>query len=338
MWQFIVLFSCYFTCCTHAFGLFDSLYSEEESCHTICSNIYPPHTYENAFHSIYCQRGCRLFGIIDSVGIPSQTNQTVKDCYAACQESYPNTEDHDACSTGCDTKAESSDKIRKKFAQVMSEDDPLSPVFPLLYAQNIFSDMFDEMSRHMSSMSSSMSSSITFHRSINGGGIIVVQSEPEIGIVVDEVINFADDEDYKTSNYLETNLASVDNSATPRIFRNNFQLHPLVARDLDSDVSMSLAEDNNTDWLGCIAKKTGLPRTLLTLTIFMSAVVMIWLCFTTAATSQEQRLPVQKLSIYGDMQYLCTTKGKRIMISEHHPQQSEEQDEAKLSQYRLVED
>ena len=31
----------------HGFGFFDSLYPEADSCHTICSNIYPPHAYEN---------------------------------------------------------------------------------------------------------------------------------------------------------------------------------------------------------------------------------------------------------------------------------------------------
>ena len=96
--------------------------------------------------------------------------------------------------------------------------------------------------------------------------------------------------DYKTSNYLETNLASVDNSATPNI--KHSQLRPLMERSLEPS-QFTTREDLNSDWLGCIAKKTGLPRLLLSFTIFMSAVVMIWLCFTTAASAPEQRVPTQ---------------------------------------------
>ena len=95
--------------------------------------------------------------------------------------------------------------------------------------------------------------------------------------------------DYKTSNYIETNLASVDNSATPNL--KHSQVHA-IDRDI-GDLSFSVKEDQPSDWLGCIAKKTGLPRMLLSFTIFISAIVMIWLCFTTAATAPEHRVMPQ---------------------------------------------
>ncbi len=102
--------------------------------------------------------------------------------------------------------------------------------------------------------------------------------------------------DYKTSNYIETNLASVDNSATPNL--KHSQVHAI---DSDTgDMNFAINEEQPADWLGCIAKKTGLPRMLLSFTIFISAIVMIWLCFTTAATAPEQRVraPVSIIATY----------------------------------------
>ena len=64
--------------------------------------------------------------------------------------------------------------------------------------------------------------------------------------------------------------------------------------------------------MGCIAKKTGLPRLLLSLTIFVSAIVMIWLCFTTAATAPEQKVPSQ-VSMIGP--FVFTRKLYRCIVN-----------------------
>ena len=45
-----------------------------------------------------------------------------------------------------------------------------------------------------------------------------------------------------------------------------------------------------SDWLSCLAKRTGLPRLLLCLVILLSAVAMIWLCMSAAVTAPEQKL------------------------------------------------
>jgi len=306
----VLIFSCCLVDYCSAFGLFDAFSSETDSCEDTCLNTYPVHTYENEYHSGYCQRGCRFFSIMDSISFGSM-NQTIQECYSACSDSHPDEkEDAAACSLGCDCQAKAITKMRKKFQQVMSEDDPLSPVFPFLYAHDIFSNMFDKMASHVSVRWS-------LYTSNEDGQLIVVQSQPEV-YVNEEILNMPDGDDYKTSNYLESNLMAVDNSATPNI--RNSQLQRLVGRDMDAnELNLAAQDDANSDWLGCIAYKTGLPRLLLSCTIFLSAVVMIWLCLTTAATAPEQRVPAQKLSIYGDLEYL-SSMDEKLILSKVHPQ------------------
>merc|ERR1719210_2935697 len=151
--------------------------------------------------------------------------------------------------------------------------------------------------------------------------MVVVKSQPEVYVYEgpEEIVNIPEDDDYKTSNYLESNLMAVDNSATPNI--RHSQLQRLVGRDFGSDSEANYAAQDaaNNDWLGCIAYRTGLPRLLLSCTIFLSAVVMIWLCLTTAATAPEHRVPAQKLSIYGDLDYL-SSMDEKLILSKVHPQ------------------
>ena len=90
--------------------------------------------------------------------------------------------------------------------------------------------------------------------------------------------------EYKTMNYLESNLISKDNSATPNLKSSQIR---------SMDEANFAAEDTNQDWLSCISTRTGLPRIFLSFTLFLSAVVMIWLCFTTAATAPDHYVKSQ---------------------------------------------
>lgn len=89
-------------------------------------------------------------------------------------------------------------------------------------------------------------------------------------------------------NYFESNLEPLDNSATPNLKHSQVKsLYPNVETVSSSGYYDS---DQPDDWLGCISKKTGLPRLFLSLTIFLSAMVMVWLCLTTAATAQDHKV------------------------------------------------
>jgi len=84
-------------------------------------------------------------------------------------------------------------------------------------------------------------------------------------------------------------LAEVDNSATP-----NLKLSQVHAMERDVDELQPVAENQASyDWLSCISKKTGMPRLLLTGTVFVSAFVMIWICLSSAVTAPEHRVAPQ---------------------------------------------
>ncbi len=94
--------------------------------------------------------------------------------------------------------------------------------------------------------------------------------------------------DYKTSNYVESSLDSVDNSATPNL--KHSQLHAME-RDLSTSYDGRTSQtEGASDWLSCISRKTGLSRFLLALTLLVSAMTMIWLCVSTTVTAPDHKV------------------------------------------------
>ena len=98
--------------------------------------------------------------------------------------------------------------------------------------------------------------------------------------------------EYKTSNYIETNLEAVDNSATPNLKASQMHAMERDALGYPQGVQQAIV-DEQADWLSCISRKTGMPRLFLSLVILMSAMVMIWLCVTTAVTAPDHKIKVQ---------------------------------------------
>lgn len=97
------------------------------------------------------------------------------------------------------------------------------------------------------------------------------------------IIVFSLCSDYNTAHYLETNLEEVDRSATPVIKRS--QIMPEEGTQYSAN-----GDNNSNDWLSCVSKKTGLSRVFLSMLLFMSAMMMIWLCLTAMVTAPEQRV------------------------------------------------
>jgi len=173
----------------------------------------------------------------------------------------------------------------------------------------MYSNMVDKLFQQVST-------SWSFYMANDDGSMVVVRSQPryvEYSFTPEKMDRL---EDTKTSNYIETNLAAVDNSATPNV--KHSQMHAVYPSIEE------VREDIPADWLSCIAKKTGLPRLLLSFTIFISAMVMIWLCFTTAVTAPEHRIHTQKLSINGDLEYLSEL-GEKQLLASVHPQEKNAQ-------------
>ena len=62
----------------------------------------------------------------------------------------------------------------------------------------------------------------------------------------------------------------------------------------DEGTQFAYSSDNenisSNDWLTCVSRKTGLSRVFLSMLLFMSALMMIWLCLTAMVTAPEQRI------------------------------------------------
>ncbi len=86
-----------------------------------------------------------------------------------------------------------------------------------------------------------------------------------------------------TFNYVETNLAENDNSATPDL--KNSQLH-VEGRSID-------VSSNNvqTDWLACVSDKTGLPRLLLAGFLVICFLCITCICLSESFSLAEKRTP-----------------------------------------------
>ncbi|MEE6488235.1 hypothetical protein FKM82_015164 [Ascaphus truei] len=58
------------------------------------------------------------------------------------------------------------------------------------------------------------------------------------------------------------------------------------------------------DFLGCMSKRSGLPRWILAACLFLSIMVMLWLSCASLVTAPDQHIKAQPLSINGDKEYL----------------------------------
>ncbi|KAK2168550.1 hypothetical protein LSH36_16g12036 [Paralvinella palmiformis] len=293
--------------------LFDDIFGDVNSCEESCEATFAQHTFEKAVNLGYCRRGCRLFTIINFVDEFGCLNETKHACAQACGEAYGDKDNKDSCAVGCSFQLPVIERRQKQLHNM----EPMMPTFsPLLYVHNWYSNMVDKLSKQMSI-------SWSFYTQSDNGQMIVIRSEPKF-FVADEQGRWREESpsDYKTSNYIETNLAEVDNSATP-----NLKLSQVHAMERDVDELQPVAENQASyDWLSCISKKTGMPRLLLTGTVFVSAFVMIWICLSSAVTAPEHRVAPQpqKLSIFGDLEYLRDI-GDKSLLAAYAPQEISKQ-------------
>ena len=85
---------------------------------------------------------------------------------------------------------------------------------------------------------------------------------------------------------------SVGVAKTARAYETNLEVQNQYGH-MEANRGGYPTDNESYGWLDCVSKKSGLPRWLLSVTIFLSALAMIWLCCATTATAPEQRLTVQ---------------------------------------------
>ncbi|XP_059149398.1 transmembrane protein 59-like isoform X2 [Physella acuta] len=291
-----------------------NLISDIDPCEDACQKTYPSHTYDKSQSIECCKRGCRLYSIIELVGEEDSINGTLKSCFDNCNDAYPgDTDETSACSLGCSSQKPFTDKwghLVDMDSDFMHEGMPRM-MYPFLYMHNMYSNMVDKVTHHMSV-------SWSFFMQDGSGRLVVIKSQPQVLDM--DVQDFDDYSAFKgTSSMIETNIEASDNTATEVLRHSQMK----SARGFTDELNAAEAEpwklnDNSSDWLTCIARKTGIPRLILCMIILFSAIAMIWLCMSAAVTAPEQRFP-QKLSISGDLEYLRYLPDKKG-IKGIHPQ------------------
>uniref|UniRef100_A0A8C8SW21 Transmembrane protein 59 n=1 Tax=Pelusios castaneus TaxID=367368 RepID=A0A8C8SW21_9SAUR len=251
---------------------FDSALGSTASCHRACQLTYPLHTYPKEEELYACQRGCRLFSICQFVDDGIDLNRTKLECDSACTEAYSQSDEQYACHLGCQNQQPFAE-LRQE--QLMSLVPRMHLLFPLTLVRSFWSDMMD-------SAQSFITSSWTFYLQADDGKIVIFQSEPEV--------QYIPQLDQDTTDLQESLLSKTSGDVhpgDPQTNRGFFQ------------------EEESNGFLKCLSINSGW---ILTTTLVLSILVLLWICCATVATAVQQYVPAEKLSIYGDLEYMNEQK------------------------------
>ncbi|CAO2630974.1 Transmembrane protein 59 [Lemmus lemmus] len=247
---------------TAAAEAFDSVLGDTASCHPACQLTYPLHTYPKEEELYACQRGCRLFSICQFVDDGIDLNRTKLECESACTEAYSQPDEQYACHLGCQDQLPFAE-LRQE--QLMSLMPRMHLLFPLTLVTSFWSDVMD-------SAQSFITSSWTFYLQADDGKIVIFQSKPEI--------QYAPQLEQEPTNLRES-LSKMS-----YLQMRNSQAHRNYLEDEERD-----------GFLRCLSLNSGW---ILTKTLVLSVMVLLWICCAAVATAVEQYVPPEKLSIYGD--------------------------------------
>ncbi|XP_043818512.1 transmembrane protein 59 isoform X1 [Dromiciops gliroides] len=260
---------------------FDSVLGDTASCHRACQLTYPLHTYpkgpaassypmDHTEEELYaCQRGCRLFSICQFVDDGTDFNRTKLECESACTEAYSQPGEQYACHLGCQSQLPFAE-LRQE--QLMSLMPKMHLLFPLTLVRSFWSDMMD-------SAQSFITSSWTFYLQADDGKIVIFQSKPEIQYP-----------------------AQVDRDHSPHGKNTPLKKMASNPQPAGSPAHRGYFEDGESDsFLKCLSLNSGW---IVTITLVLSVLVLLWICCATVATAMEQYVPPEKLSIYGDLEFL----------------------------------
>ncbi|KAG8546733.1 hypothetical protein GDO81_029927 [Engystomops pustulosus] len=233
-------------------------------------------------------------------------------CHQVCEgtyplHTYPEEEELFACHRGCrlfsicqfaaegddlnktKTECESGEAPDREMA--LSENRPsdywdlsdLMPrihlLFPLTMVRAFWSDMMD-------STQNLVSSSWTFFIQADNGHILVVQSEPEI----QQMPPLRPEDPAARGHMLDAVPSDGRDGAGEELWRQRAGI-----LELEGGEGIMKCFSMNSSWL-------------VTATLLLSILVLLWICCATVATASDQYIPLEKLSIYGDLESLSEQK------------------------------
>ncbi|XP_048844438.1 transmembrane protein 59 [Brienomyrus brachyistius] len=273
---------CLLLCTAVSADVFDGVLGNTASCHKTCQLTYSLHTYPREEELYACQRGCRLFSICQFVGDGEELNQTKSECDAACREAYSQSNEQYACSLGCLNQLPFAEQRQQQLLAMVPR---IHLLYPLTLVRGFWNDV-------MSSAHSFISSSWTFYLQADDGKVVIFQTEPQIQFIPPYELP----QDEGEQPLLPSKLVYKD-----------YQRSFIQERDRNMFADSGHAEEDYS-LFSCLARNPWLPGWILTTTLILSVLVLIWICCATVATAMDQYVPSEKLSIYGDMEYTTEQK------------------------------
>ncbi|XP_039558409.1 transmembrane protein 59-like [Passer montanus] len=234
-----------------------------------------------------CYRGCRLFSICHFVDASAELNTTRAECEAACAEAYGNAEEQFGCVTGCRKQLPEVEESRKEKSVELK-----APSFSMLDLVSTFCNDI------VSSAQSFISSTWTFYLQADDGKVVVFQSQPEMEYPAPEVLEIQP---------AQPGSGSGPSPAVPQPHtgpRAKGDKPPVKEPRGKAKAHPPEPPQQEHDFLGCMSKRSGLPRWILAACLFLSIMVMLWLSCASLVTAPEQHVKTQPLSINGDKEYL----------------------------------
>ncbi|XP_030061407.1 transmembrane protein 59 isoform X2 [Microcaecilia unicolor] len=283
---------------------FDTVLGDTTSCHRTCQMTYALHTYpeecpENPIcwpsrtgskdqgskdEALYaCQRGCRLFSICQFVDDGVDLNRTKEECESACMEAYSQTNEQYACNLGCQNQLPFAEMRQEQLQSLVPR---VHSLFPLALVRSMWSEMMD-------SAQSFITSSWTFYLQADDGKIVVFQSKPQVEYVA-QLPHEAEG----------LSGASIDKMAYPVPAGSNKEKSC-------NHRALGYEDEEGDSILKCLSLTFKNSSWIMTVTLCLSVVVVLWICCATVATAVDQYIPMEKLSIYGDMEYVNEQKLNR---------------------------
>uniref|UniRef100_A0A8C3SRZ1 Transmembrane protein 59 like n=1 Tax=Chelydra serpentina TaxID=8475 RepID=A0A8C3SRZ1_CHESE len=212
-----------------------------------------------------CYRGCRLFSICHFVDVSAELNTTRAECESACIEAYGSAEEQLGCTTGC----------RKQLPETQSREDKVSS----LELQPLSFSMFDLVSSFcndiVSSAQSFISSTWTFYLQADDGKVVVFQvGQARAALLLWQGSHLG--------------LGVVLTGPQEKL-----EKPPMKEPKSKTKLQHLETQQPEHDFLGCMSKRSGLPRWILAACLFLSIMVMLWLSCASLVTAPDQHVKTQ---------------------------------------------
>jgi len=195
----------------------------------------------------------------------------------------------------------------------MTEEDGGSWISFGYYPSRMMNCLMDQMSHQVRYGWVMISSATSFS---DGSRLVVVQGSPVyIGVRAEY------SPESKTADYVETNLALVDGAATANVKHSQIMSMDLFASRVGRE-GVASSDDGQVystyNWLSCLSAKTGHSKGSLVFLFVTLLLVLVWFLvgvfLPIHQRDNKDGAQLQKLSIYGDMDYLTPLDSKAAMI------------------------